>query len=133
MRLCYVKLEFGSLTDQQPTGRHAVRPWCLRFFPRHLPTNARAGQRARPGGCDRLKLATRELDPHVDIGRRAATDGAGGSTRECALTTFVQSTMCLDVLFRHSVRQLVASVAAAIANFAQFSGLDQTAKELVCA
>jgi hypothetical protein len=22
-----VKLEFGSLTDQQPTGRHAVRPW----------------------------------------------------------------------------------------------------------
>jgi hypothetical protein len=22
-----VKLEFGSLTDQQPTGRHAIRPW----------------------------------------------------------------------------------------------------------
>jgi hypothetical protein len=23
----YVKLEFGSLTDQQPTGQHSVRPW----------------------------------------------------------------------------------------------------------
>jgi hypothetical protein len=23
----FVKLEFGSLTDQQPAGRHPVRPW----------------------------------------------------------------------------------------------------------
>lgn len=28
-----VKLEFGSLTDQQPTGRHAVRPWLAEVFP----------------------------------------------------------------------------------------------------
>lgn len=28
-----VKLEFGSLTDQQPTGRHAVRPWIAEVFP----------------------------------------------------------------------------------------------------
>jgi hypothetical protein len=28
-----VKLELGSLTDQQPTGRHAVRPWVADSFP----------------------------------------------------------------------------------------------------
>jgi len=28
-----VKLEFGSLTDQQPTGRHAVRPWVAEVLP----------------------------------------------------------------------------------------------------
>ena len=28
-----VKLEFGSLTDQQPTGRHSVRPWVAEQFP----------------------------------------------------------------------------------------------------
>jgi len=28
-----VKLELGSLTDQQPVGRHAVRPWVADFFP----------------------------------------------------------------------------------------------------
>lgn len=28
-----VKLELGSLTDQQPTGRHAVRPWVADTFP----------------------------------------------------------------------------------------------------
>lgn len=28
-----VKLEFGSLTDQQPVGRHAVRPWIAEAFP----------------------------------------------------------------------------------------------------
>lgn len=28
-----VKLEFGSLTDQQPTGRHSVRPWVTEQFP----------------------------------------------------------------------------------------------------
>ena len=28
-----VKLELGSLTDQQPTGRHAVRPWVADAFP----------------------------------------------------------------------------------------------------
>ena len=28
-----VKLEFGSLTDQQPTGRHPVRPWVADVFP----------------------------------------------------------------------------------------------------
>jgi hypothetical protein len=27
-----VKLEFGSLTDQRPTGRHAVRPWIAEDF-----------------------------------------------------------------------------------------------------
>lgn len=30
-----VKLELGSLTDQQPTGRHPVRPWVADGFP-HL-------------------------------------------------------------------------------------------------
>ena len=28
-----VKLELGSLTDQQPVGRHAVRPWVAEEFP----------------------------------------------------------------------------------------------------
>jgi len=28
-----VKLELGSLTDQQPVGRHAVRPWIAEAFP----------------------------------------------------------------------------------------------------
>ena len=28
-----VKLEFGSLTDQQPTGRHFVRPWIAEILP----------------------------------------------------------------------------------------------------
>lgn len=28
-----VKLEFGSLTDQQPTGRHPIRPWVADEFP----------------------------------------------------------------------------------------------------
>jgi hypothetical protein len=28
-----VKLEFGSLTDQQPAGRHPIRPWLADFFP----------------------------------------------------------------------------------------------------
>jgi hypothetical protein len=29
-----VKLELGSLTDQQPVGRHAVRPWVAEEFPK---------------------------------------------------------------------------------------------------
>lgn len=28
-----VKLEFGSLTDQQPTGRYPIRPWIAEVFP----------------------------------------------------------------------------------------------------
>lgn len=28
-----VKLELGSLTDQQPTGRHAIQPWVAEEFP----------------------------------------------------------------------------------------------------
>ncbi len=28
-----VKLEFGSLTDQQPTGRHSVQPWLAEILP----------------------------------------------------------------------------------------------------
>lgn len=28
-----VKLEFGSLTDQQPAGRHSVRPWIVEVLP----------------------------------------------------------------------------------------------------
>lgn len=28
-----VKLEFGSLTDQQPVGRHKVEPWIAEIFP----------------------------------------------------------------------------------------------------
>ncbi len=28
-----VKLEFGSLTDQQPAGRHPVRPWLAEILP----------------------------------------------------------------------------------------------------
>ncbi len=28
-----VKLEFGSLTDQQPVGRHSVRPWIAEVLP----------------------------------------------------------------------------------------------------
>jgi hypothetical protein len=29
----FVKLEFGSLTDQQPTGRHRVLPWVAETYP----------------------------------------------------------------------------------------------------
>jgi hypothetical protein len=32
-----VKLEFGSLTDQQPTGRHPVRPWVADTIPMAFP------------------------------------------------------------------------------------------------
>lgn len=32
-----VKLEFGSLTDQQPTGRHAVQPWIAEVSPKAFP------------------------------------------------------------------------------------------------
>lgn len=32
-----VKLEFGSLTDQQPTGRHPVRPWLADALPAAFP------------------------------------------------------------------------------------------------
>jgi hypothetical protein len=28
-----VKLEFGSLTDQKPTGRYPIRPWIAEIFP----------------------------------------------------------------------------------------------------
>lgn len=31
-----VKLEFGSLTDQRPVGRHPVRPWLSDAFPEAL-------------------------------------------------------------------------------------------------
>ncbi len=32
-----VKLEFGSLTDQQPSGRHPVRPWVADVLPAAFP------------------------------------------------------------------------------------------------
>lgn len=32
-----VKLEFGSLTDQQPTGRYPIRPWIAEIFPLAFP------------------------------------------------------------------------------------------------
>jgi hypothetical protein len=32
-----VKLEFGSLTDQQPAGRHGVRPWMADALPEAFP------------------------------------------------------------------------------------------------
>jgi hypothetical protein len=32
-----VKLEFGSLTDQQPVGRHPVRPWVADVLPEAFP------------------------------------------------------------------------------------------------
>ena len=32
-----VKLEFGSLTDQQPTGRHLIRPWVAEVLPDAFP------------------------------------------------------------------------------------------------
>jgi hypothetical protein len=32
-----VKLEFGSLTDQQPTGNHPVRPWLAEAVPAAFP------------------------------------------------------------------------------------------------
>jgi hypothetical protein len=32
-----VKLEFGSLTDQQPVGRHRVRPWVAEVLPEAFP------------------------------------------------------------------------------------------------
>lgn len=32
-----VKLEFGSLTDQKPTGRYPIRPWIAEVFPAAFP------------------------------------------------------------------------------------------------
>jgi hypothetical protein len=32
-----VKLEFGSLTDQQPVGRHPIRPWMAETLPHSFP------------------------------------------------------------------------------------------------
>jgi hypothetical protein len=32
-----VKLEFGSLTDQQPAGRHGIRPWVADVLPNAFP------------------------------------------------------------------------------------------------
>jgi len=32
-----VKLEFGSLTDQQPVGRHGITPWLLDALPAVMP------------------------------------------------------------------------------------------------
>jgi len=32
-----VKLEFGSLTDQQPVGRHPIRPWIAESLPNAFP------------------------------------------------------------------------------------------------
>ena len=32
-----VKLEFGSLTDQQPTGCHKIQPWVAEIFPKAFP------------------------------------------------------------------------------------------------
>jgi hypothetical protein len=32
-----VKLEFGSLTDQQPTGRHLITPWVAETLPQAFP------------------------------------------------------------------------------------------------
>lgn len=32
-----VKLEFGSLTDQQPIGRHPIRPWLAEVLPNAFP------------------------------------------------------------------------------------------------
>lgn len=32
-----VKLEFGSLTDQQPVGRHPIRPWVAEVLPKAFP------------------------------------------------------------------------------------------------
>ncbi len=32
-----VKLEFGSLTDQQPKGRHTIRPWVAEILPDAFP------------------------------------------------------------------------------------------------
>ena len=32
-----VKLEFGSLTDQQPVGRHGITPWLLEALPDAMP------------------------------------------------------------------------------------------------
>lgn len=32
-----VKLEFGSLTDQEPTGRYPIRPWIAEVFPAEFP------------------------------------------------------------------------------------------------
>jgi hypothetical protein len=31
-----VKMEFGSLTDQRPAGKHAIRPWVAEEFPELL-------------------------------------------------------------------------------------------------
>jgi hypothetical protein len=33
----FVKLEFGSLTDQQPTGRHPIQPWIAESLPVAFP------------------------------------------------------------------------------------------------
>ena len=37
-----VTLEFGSLTDQQPVGRHAISPWIVEKLPSAFPEIGRA-------------------------------------------------------------------------------------------
>jgi hypothetical protein len=32
----FVKMEFGSLTDQRPVGTHSIRPWVAEEFPKQL-------------------------------------------------------------------------------------------------
>jgi hypothetical protein len=32
----FVKMEFGSLTDQRPVGTHRIQPWLAEIFPEHL-------------------------------------------------------------------------------------------------
>ncbi len=64
----FVKMEFGSLTDQRPVGTHAIRPWLAEEFPKHirrfsLPTGG-AGTRTdilgrEPRFCTRNIIATR--------------------------------------------------------------------------
>ena len=47
-----VKLEFGSLTDQQPVGRHPIQPWVAEVLPVAFPDCPRNGatqERGHPG------------------------------------------------------------------------------------
>ena len=67
-----VKLEFGSLTDQQPVGRHPVRPWVAEVSARCVSRLALRSRRPGSGaellgeGDDpshRIPSARRQADP----------------------------------------------------------------------
>lgn len=79
----WVKLEFGSLTDQRPVGRHSVRPWLADIMPAPL----------REMGCEVVALEVerafweKATILHVEHHRDLATPMPGHYSRHYADVT----------------------------------------------